>query len=135
MKKIIPVFALGMLMASCGSQQAGINLSGEWKVTAINGTQVPKTLNEPAISFDTEKSTFSGVTGVNIMNGQYKLSDTKLTFSDAPTTMMMADSISMVVEETYIKALKSVTTVSEENGVITLKDNDGKSVMTLQKKN
>lgn len=130
--KIIPALAFSLTMSSCAVHTAGVNLSGDWKVTTINGTQVPETMSEPTLSF-TGKRSFSGVTGVNVMNGKYKLSGNKLRFSDAPITRMMADPVSMQVEDSYIKALQDASTVSEDNGTLILKDKSGKAVMTLKK--
>lgn len=130
--KIIPTLAISMAVSSCAVHTFGVNLSGDWKVTSINGTAVPETMSEPTLSF-TGKRSFSGVTGVNVMNGKFKHSGSKLKFNDAPITRMMADPVSMQVEDSYIKALQNASTVSEDNGTLILKDKSGKAVMTLKK--
>jgi len=132
MKKILLASAIAVGMASCAPTQK-MDISGEWKVLTINGSQVPETMNEPTLTINASK-TYSGVTGVNTMNGEYTLKDNTLTFQEAPMTKMMADPTSMEVEDSYIQAIFSTTSVSTENGRLVLKNGEGKEVMTLGKK-
>lgn len=132
MRTILSAFAAMLGLLACTSN-AVIDLAGEWKVETINGNVVPETLKEPSLSFNMSDMTFSGVTGVNIYNGGFKIDNGGVTFSDGPMTKMMADSVSMAVEDSYMKAIASVKGASVDNGTLTLKDGNGNAVMTLKK--
>lgn len=131
-RTILSAFAAMLGLSACTSN-AVIDLAGEWKVETINGNVVPETLKEPSLSFNMSDMTFSGVTGVNIYNGGFKIDNGGVTFSDGPMTKMMADSVSMTVEDSYMKAIASVKGASVDNGTLTLKDGNGNAVMTLKK--
>lgn len=139
MKKnhILTAMAIALCASSCSTTQTPsttLNLEGEWKVITLNNETIPATMSAPMLTFITTDNTFSGVTGVNIINGSYTLDkEGNLTFSDGPTTKMMGDSISMVIEDAYIKAIAAVKSVNDNAGTLELKDATGKVVMTLSK--
>lgn len=135
MKKLsmmLAAVALTLAMASCEKKTA-VDLAGEWKVVELNGTEVPETMQAPALAFDTAENTYSGATGANILHGEFTFENGNLTLGEAGVTQMMADSISMVVEGAYLKAIAAVKTVAEENGSLLLKDESGNTLVKLSK--
>lgn len=133
MKKIITLIAAAaafMAAVSCSSKK--VDITGTWNVDTLYGETVPETLNAPQVILN-EDMTYAGVTGVNNMMGEYTFADGAISFSEAALTKMMADSVSVAVEECYLKAISSAATASLENEVLTLKDAEGAVVMTLRK--
>ena len=136
-KNILTIMAISLGLASCTTQtkpELNLNLNGEWKVITLAGEAVPETLNEPQITFDVANKSFSSNTGVNTLNGSFTQDpEGNISFSDGPMTRMMGDSVSMAVEDNFVKAIAAAKTVTEADGTLSLKDADGKVVMTLKK--
>lgn len=136
-KNILTIMAISLGLASCTTQtkpELNLNLNGEWKVITLAGEAVPETLNKPQITFDVANKSFSSNTGVNTLNGSFTQDpEGNISFSDGPMTRMMGDSVSMAVEDNFVKAIAAAKTVSEADGTLSLKDADGKVVMTLKK--
>lgn len=109
------------------------DINGNWKVETIFNDSMPNTLNEACISFDTEKLTYSANTGVNSINGEYNIKEDTLTFAEGAMTQMMGDSISMIVEQKFVKVLQETKTISTHNNTLTLQDEKGNTLMTLRK--
>lgn len=136
MKKSILLAATALLwmgITSCNNEKT-INIDGEWAVSTIEGESLPETINEVILSFDTNTQSYHGMTGVNIINGNYELKDNAITLSEGALTQMMGDSISMVVEAKYINAIHSAKSIAESEGQITLQDAEGNALMVLVKK-
>ena len=139
MKKINTLLAASMLMlgAACQSTNnnaAATSIDGEWKVTTLNGQEVPETMKEPTLSFNEAEQTYNGVTGINSISGNYTQENGSVSFSDGPMTKMAADSVSMEVENSYVKALLTAKTLTEEDGTLLLKDENGNTLMSLTRK-
>ena len=133
-RKFISAVAITFSAVAC-STSSNVDLSGEWSVVSISGQDVPETMQEPVLSFDTANKTYSGVTGVNTINGSYTLENENISFSDGPMTKMAADPTSMEIEVGYIKAITAAKTiVSSSDNTLTLKDEEGNELMTLKKK-
>lgn len=132
-RNFISAFAITLSAVAC-STNSNVDLSGEWAVVTISGVNVPETMKEPVLSFDTANNTYSGVTGINSINGGYTLENDNISFSDGPMTKMAGDPASMETENGYIKAIMSAKTISTNDGTLTLKDVEGNELMTLKKK-
>lgn len=135
-KTILAAAGAALLFASCAKNtttENALNIAGEYTVVAINGEAVPATFNEVALTLT--DSTFAGCTGLNRMGeSTYTLEGNNLTFAEAPTTKMMADSVSAAVEDQFLAALHAVATVAEEEGNLALKDAEGNTVLLLAPK-
>lgn len=136
MKKYIylPVTALLLCMTSCRSVSEAIDLNGDWKVSTINGKNVPKTLEEVTLSFDNSSNSYHGVTGVNIINGTYRQHNQILTLEEGAMTRKMGDPVSNDVEMEYVNAIHAVKSVVNKKGKLMLQDEKGKNIMTLDRR-
>lgn len=132
---ILVALVMAFAMVSCATKGAdmNVNVAGEWKVVSLNGNDVPETMNAPALNFDMDEQMYSGATGANLLNGSFTCENGNLTLGEAALTQMMADSISMVVEGQFLKAVSAVKTVSYDNGSLLLKDENGNILMVLSK--
>ena len=114
--------ALCFFATSCHNSTDN-DISGKWLVKEINGKEIQQSMNIPSLTFNTEDNSYHGVTGVNILNGDFKLKDGTISFGDGAMTRMMGDSISMLVEMNYLDALSNASNFNIEN-----KKNGKKSV-------
>ena len=88
-------------------------------------------MNIPSLTFNTEDNSYHGVTGVNILNGDFKLKDGTISFGDGAMTRMMGDSISMLVEMNYLDALSKASNFNIENNILFVYDKDGNPIISL----
>lgn len=138
MKKITFMAYAALLtgMTSCSTNNnspQNIDIDGEWKVLTIAGDTIPETMEGATITFNINDSTYSGVTGVNFINGSFQLEDNALTIGEGAMTRKMGDSISNDVEMKYVQAIHATKTVKEEDGRLLLLDDKGQNVMELGK--
>ena len=132
MNYLFAVFAL-MGMTSCRSGSEAIDLNGDWKVSTINGENVPETLEEVTLSFDNTSNSYHGVTGVNIINGTYRQHNQTLTLEEGAMTRKMGDPVSNDIEMKYVNAIHAVKSVQNKKGKLMLQDEKGKTLMTLDR--
>jgi heat shock protein HslJ len=137
--KLMAVFA-GALMVSCGSGKNMLSVSaldGEWNITEVGGQKV-STDRMPFIGFDVAQKRIYGNSGCNRMMGSFEADSLKpgaLKFGQIGSTRMMCPD--MKTEQMVLGALDKVTsfqTVSDQPEVIALCNQDGKPLMTLEKK-
>lgn len=131
MKKIVLFLACAVLsVTACNSPE----LTGKWNVTKIGGEAVECVVGAPFISFDAEQNRIHGNTGVNIINGSYRLDGKKVSFDGLTTTMMAGPEQDMQVERKYLSAINStVSAKAAGKNKIILVDEAGKAVMELVK--
>lgn len=122
--------ALCFFATSCNNA-TDYDISGKWLVKEINGKEVQQSMNTPSLTFNTEDNSYHGVTGVNIINGDYKLKDGNISFGDGAMTRMMGDSISMSVEMNYLDALSNASSLKIENNRLFVFDKDGTPIISL----
>lgn len=128
--------ALFLGFASCSTKSnttKNLEINGDWKVSTIGGEAVPETLEEASLSFDENTKSYHGVTGVNLINGNYQLEDHSLKLNDGAMTRKMGDSISNDIEMKYINALHATKSVSAEGEKLLLLDDEGNLLMELVK--
>ena len=145
MKKVIVSLCMaGALIAlsSCRSSKDAATLSsinGEWNIIEINGAAVVPAPNQefPFIGFDTNTGKVFGNSGCNRMMGSFDVNAKPGTIdlgAMASTRMACPD---MQTEQMVLNALnkvKSYETVSDQPEIIALCSEDGKKMLTLQKK-
>ena len=143
MKKIVLKFmavCTGALIVSCGSGKNMLSISsldGEWNITEVDGQQI-STERMPFIGFDVVQKRIYGNSGCNRMMGTFEADSLKpgaLKFGQIGSTRMMCPD--MKVEQMVLGALDKVTsfqTVSDKPEVIFLCNQDGQSLITLEKK-
>ena len=133
MKNIILSIVLGFMCISCCSNKyAAANISGDWKIDNVLGTQVIAGEEEtPFISFQTQKSRFYGTTGCNSFFGEFNTTDNKneITISNVGSTKKLCSD--MTVEDAIFSALGQVASVDYNNEIMQLKDASGNVIMTL----
>ena len=78
---ILAVFSL----SSCASK---ISVDGEWAIKSVEGETVQTTEQAPYLVFNEDEGTVHGFLGVNLLNGNYTLKGSKLSFQHLGTTMM-----------------------------------------------
>lgn len=136
MKKTILMATAAIMLGATSCKNSisnDIEINGEWKVSAINGDIVPKTLETATLTFDNKSKSYSGVTGVNIINGSYQQKDNALTIGEGAMTRKMGDPVSNDVETKYINAIHATKSVALENRKLLLKDNAGNTLMELKR--
>lgn len=139
MKKtlVLATTALILGFSSCSTNNnaatKNIDINGDWKVSSIGGEAVPETLEKASLSFDANTKSYHGVTGVNLINGNYQLDDHSLTIEEGAMTRKMGDSISNDIEMKYINAIHATRSVTSEGGKLILQDEEGNMLMELVK--
>ena len=133
MKNIILSFVLGFMCISCCSNKyTASNISGDWKIDNVLGTQVNASEEEtPFISFQKEESRFYGTTGCNSFFGEFKTSDDKneITLNNVGSTKKLC--ADMTVEDAIFSAFSQVSSVVYDKNDMQLKDKDGKILMEI----
>lgn len=132
MKNIILSIVLGFMCISCCSNKyAAANISGDWKIDNVLGTEVNATEETPFISFQTEETRFYGTTGCNSFFGEFKTSDKKedITLTNVGATKKLCED--MTVEDAIFSALSQVASVNYDNDKMQLKNASGNVVMEL----
>lgn len=143
MKKLVlkmMAVCAGALIVSCGSGKNMLSVSsldGEWNITEVDGQKI-STERMPFIGFDVAQKRIYGNSGCNRMMGSFEADSLKpgtLKFGQIGSTRMMCPD--MKTEQMVLGALDKVTsfqTVSDKPDVITLCNQDGQLLMTLEKK-
>ncbi len=133
MKNIILSIVLGfMCMSCCSNKYTAANISGDWKIDNVFGTQINSSEEEtPFISFQKEEARFYGTTGCNSFFGEFKTSDNKneITLTNVGSTKKLC--VDMSTEDAIFSAFSQVASVDYNNDKMQLKDASGKVVMEL----
>ncbi len=135
MKNIILSFILGFMCISCCSNKyAAVNISGDWQIDNVLGTQVNNTEEQAFISFQKEEARFYGNTGCNSFFGEFNVTEENdnITLSNIGSTKKMCDD--MTVEDAIFSAFSQTASVSYNNSTMQLKDKDGNVLMELSAK-
>ena len=146
MKKVFVSLCMAsvlMGLSSCASTKNAATLSsisGEWNIIEVNGTAVVPAPGQefPYIGFDTKTGKVFGNSGCNRMMGTFEadsLTPGALSFGPIGSTRMACPD--MQTEQMVLNALnkvKSYETVSDQPEIIALCSEDGKKMLTLQKK-
>lgn len=133
MKNIILSFVLGfMCMSCCSNKYTASNISGDWKIDNVLGTQVNTSEEEtPFISFQKEESRFYGTTGCNSFFGEFKTFNNKnniILTNVGSTKKLCAD---MSTEDAIFSAFVQASSVEYDNEKMILKDTKGNTLMEL----
>ena len=144
MKKVIfkmtAVCASALILASCGGSKNMLTLSslnGEWNITEVDGQKITDK-KTPFFAFNVAQKRTYGTSGCNRMMGTFEadsLTPGALSFGPIGSTRMACPD--MQTEQMVLNALnkvKSYETVSDQPEIITLCSEDGKKMLTLQKK-
>jgi heat shock protein HslJ len=132
MKNIILSIVLGFMCISCCSNKyAAANISGDWKIDNVLGTEVIAAEETPFISFQTEEARFYGTTGCNSFFGEFKTSNNKedIMLTNVGSTKKLCEN--MQVEDAIFSAFVQTASVEYNNEKMQLKDASGKVVMEL----
>lgn len=136
MKKILYLLpAALLLLASCAASKSAYTINGEWSVTNLNGKSITPNSETPFLGFDTNKGSIYGYTGCNRLTGSVDIksfANGKPDFSKMGMTRMMCPD--NTYERDFMEALAKVKSSEVKDGIMQLKDADGKVIVTLKKK-
>ena len=143
-KLIIAACTAGLLavMSSCGTSRNAASsikaLDGEWKIITVNGQALTPQPGEKTafIGFDVKENRIYGNTGCNNLVGglQADAANKTITFGQSGSTRMLCPH--METEEIVLEAMGMVGKydITDKNKM-SLMTADGKTVMTLEKRN
>lgn len=113
---------------------------GQWQITGVGNTKIAEDENMPYFFFEPAKGRFYASDGCNIINGDYVLrSDGKLSFAHTATTMKLcpdipyADAIAACINDNSTYTAETQHLGNET--YINLKNNEGKTALTLRRHN
>lgn len=121
---ILAVFSL----SSCASK---ISVDGEWAIKSVEGETVQTTEQAPYLVFNEDEGTVHGFLGVNLLNGNYTLKGSKLSFQHLGTTMMSGLPQDMDVEAKIQNAINAAAVAKMEAEKLLIYDAEGKELLTL----
>lgn len=131
---ILPLLTLAL--ASCsGTRDLAKTLSGDWRVTRLDGQAVPAEDNAPFLGFDVKGHRLYGFTGCNRLTGTLDAKAFvrgKADFSRLGMTRMLCHDDKYEIP--FTQALTKATTSVVGQDEIQLKDSTGRTVIVLQKK-
>lgn len=112
-------------------------LKGEWKITSVNGEDIPSGMEkQPFLAFDLKEKRIHGNAGCNLMNGGFETNASNaksISFPGVITTMMACPD--MEVEGKILKAINEVKSFDVlSGGGIGLYSADNTLVLVLEKK-
>ena len=130
--KIKAFFAMAAACCLAYACSSPVELGGaDWVFDTVNGEKVVTSEKTPFLQFNVEEGRVHGCLGVNIVNGGYTLDGNKLSFSKLASTMMAGLPADMEVESKLGAALDTVASVEVKGETMSLKDAEGKVVLTL----
>lgn len=121
---ILAVFSL----SSCASK---ISVDGEWAIKSVEGETVQTTEQAPYLVFNEDEGTVHGFLGVNLLNGNYTLKGSKLSFQHLGTTMMSGLPQDMDMEAKIQNAINAAAVAKMEAEKLLIYDAEGKELLTL----
>lgn len=112
-------------------------LNGEWKITSVNGEDIPSGMEkQPFLAFDLKEKRIHGNAGCNLMNGGFETTASNaksISFPALITTMMACPD--MEVEGKILKAMNEVKSFDVlSGGGIGLYGADSTLLLVLEKK-
>jgi copper homeostasis protein (lipoprotein) len=135
MKILVLVLTLGaaaLLVGGCASSSApkpasALPLAGtSWRLVELEGKPVPATLQ-----LDSASRRAAGTSGINRYTAGYEVSGSAMKFATGASTRMAGPAAAMAVEDTYLKALGSVSSWSVVGNQLELKSAD-RTVLRFQ---
>lgn len=113
--------------AGCGGEPAAL-LSGEWRVTAIDGADLVAD-TEPSLSFDAEGRAVSGNASCNRFFGGFSLTGEGLSFGELGSSMMMCEDAVMAQERALLDILEgTIGFTIADDGSLTLTTGDDRTL-------
>lgn len=113
-----------IISAGCitDSETGGTVPAGTWQLE-----------ENPAVTLTfSSDGTFSGEAQVNLYNGTYTATDSSLSMGDGVNrTKRMGSAADMEAEDAYLNALTLVSSCKEEGDKLTLRDKDGRTLLTF----
>ncbi len=128
MRKILFAILATALLISCVGRP---NLNGNWTISSVDGELINQREIHPYINFDKATGRFHGNSGVNIINGTFTATWSKLKFDNLSTTMMAGSENDMEIESDIIEAINSAAKFRGKNGNVEILDDDGDVVLVL----
>ncbi|MEZ4875375.1 MAG: META domain-containing protein [Flavobacteriaceae bacterium] len=138
MRKIIFIICTVFFAMSCDETKkvidvaGNVQLSGNYIVTAINGTPISE--NAPNIVFSALDKGVSGNTGCNRFFGNYTLDLYALSFSEIASTEMACDQPIMDTENAFISVLNNTGSYALQNGELVLYSKTDRAVLLSARK-
>ncbi len=135
MKKIsVLVLGLLVLLAGCTASK---ELDGNWTTEALEKDGVAQTIAVSNIEFTTKGNVVNagGCAGVNLFNGDVKVSNGKISTGTLAVTKMMGEPAAMEFEDLFIEVLNNADSYKVENNVLTITATSKNLKLVLRKAN
>ena len=132
-KHLLP--AAMLLLASCASHRSAYQLSGEWNVVNLNGTEIVPSKQTPYLGFDINENLIYGFTGCNRLTVRLDAAQFlkgKAEIGTLGMTRMLCQDDQY--ETPFMECLGKVAASEIKDNMMFLKDKDGKTLITLKKK-
>lgn len=129
MKKIL-LIALVAVFVGCQPSEK-LDLTGDWKLTEMNGAKLENPEVEITLSFDTDQMQVNGNGGCNQYFGSYTLNNNELEFSNMGATKMACPDIDNIEME-YFQLLDGKLIAKSTDNRLELKKED-KTVLVFEK--
>ncbi len=126
-----------LMTTNCGSSKNVLQptaLEGDWNIITVNGTAATAE-KQPFISIDLQENKLSGCAGCNRIMGTIQASEKeagKLAFTEVFSTRMICSD--MKTERAVLEALNNVAQYKGTEKELTLTDNHGNALLTLEKR-
>ncbi len=128
MKKLLFAALATIFLVSCIGRP---DLKGKWRIIAVDEDDISQMAINPFIKFDKATGSFHGNSGVNIINGTYVVTGSRINFDNISTTMMAGPEDDMEVEREILESIKSATKFRGKNSNVEILDDDGDVVLVL----
>lgn len=133
MKKIsFLILGLLILLAGCTATN---ELEGNWTTEALEKDGIAQTIAVSNIEFTTKGNVVNagGCAGVNLFNGDVKVSNGKISAGNLAVTKMMGDPEAMEFEDLFIEVLNNADSYKVENNVLTITASSKNLKLVLRK--
>jgi heat shock protein HslJ len=136
-KTLFTTLFAGFLLFSCNNtpgsniSNKSADITGEWNITTVNGLSTDSVETMPFINF-TDSGTVNGNASVNLFFGRYTVNADTLLLTEMGATMMSAED--MEIEMAIMQALSQTVTFALQDSIISVKDAEGATILTLERK-
>lgn len=124
---------------SASSSSLANNLGGEWYITAVGTTTISQDEDMPYVTFVPEDGQFYGSNGCNVLNGNYTVSGSTITFNNVLSTQKYCPEVTYdALVTSFMQDGKSANATIKNSGnqtILTLSNSDTHSTITLCRHN
>lgn len=129
--RIMSLLSIIPMAGACGNGIVS-NFGGTWTIETLNGETVVPAEGTPTLELLPDGK-YHIETGINIINGDYRMDDDMLTFQEGMMTRMSGSPEAMAIEDKIVAAIRKCLKIMPLDMGYGLYDTDGSPVMTLKK--